>query len=545
MKAKHLFPILMMPLILSCSGQKAEADLILTNGHIYTVDPDFSVAEAMAIRNGRILATGTSEAISASYRAERHKDLKGAFVYPGWIDAHCHFYGYGLSLNAVDLMESSSVEEIIERIKLHRKTHSGPWITGRGWDQNDWTEKAFPTRQMLDQHFPDTPILLRRIDGHAAWVNSKALELAGITGKTDVEGGEVVLEEGKPSGILIDNAIGLVRDLVPPPGLEEQTRALKAAQEKCFSLGLTSVCDAGLDKATVLLIDSLQQSGELLMRISTWLAPTEENFRHFVDKGPVQNERLSINTIKLFADGALGSRGARMLSDYSDDPGNRGLLITDPDSLEAYCRRAYEHGFSIATHCIGDEANRQTLKRYAKILGGPNDRRWRIEHAQIIHPDDFHYFADYAIVPSVQTTHATSDMYWAGDRIGPERMKGAYAYRKLLEQNGWLPNGSDFPVEYVNPLFGFYAGVVRKDRAGYPSGGFQMVDALTREEALRAMTIWAARASFEEAFKGSLEAGKLADFVITGTDLMKAPEDSLFAIPVEATYSGGKLVYQK
>jgi predicted amidohydrolase YtcJ len=396
---------------------------------------------------------------------------------------------------------------------------------------------------MLDLHFPDTPVLLRRIDGHAAWVNTKALELSGVTAASKVEGGTVVLKDGQPSGIFIDNAIGLVASKIPEPTVQEMTEALSEAQQNCFRVGLTSVQDAGLPRSVVQLIDTLQQSGNLKIRINAWLSPSEENFTHYVEKGPYRTDRLSVNTIKLFTDGALGSRGALMIGEYSDDPGNRGLLVTPLEEIEAHARRAYAHNFAVATHCIGDAANRETLKIYAGILVGKNDRRWRIEHAQIIHPDDFHYFGDYSIIPSVQSTHATSDMYWAGERVGNERIKGAYAYKQLLEQIGWIPNGSDFPVEQINPLFGFYASVVRKDQSGYPGGGFQIENAISREEALRAMTIWAARAGFEEDLKGSIEAGKLADFVVTSKDLMTAPEAELFGIRVEATWSGGEIVY--
>lgn len=537
-------PAAMLFFLISCKTEKIQADLILTNGQIYTVDSVFSMAEAIAIKDRRILALGSSKEILKEYGAEQHRDLNGRFVYPGWIDAHCHFFGYGMNLNAVDVAGTGSVEEIIALLKEFHEKHPGAWITGRGWDQNDWEVQEFPDKSMLDKHFPDTPILLRRIDGHAAWVNSLALEMAGVTARSRVEGGTVMLSKGEPSGILIDNAIGLVASKIPPASKTEMIQALQQAQENCFKVGLTTVFDAGLSKEVVQLIDSLQQAGALKIRMNTWLSPSGENFRTFVEKGPYRTDYLSVNTIKLFADGALGSRGARMIEAYSDDPGNLGLYVTPPELLEEHCKRAYQNNFAVATHCIGDGANRETLKIYARVLGGENDRRWRIEHAQIIHPQDFHYFGDYNIVPSVQTTHATSDMYWAGDRVGSERLKGAYAYKQLLEENGWLPNGSDFPVEQINPLFGFYAGVVRKDQAGYPEGGFQMENALSREEALRAMTIWAARSGFEEDLKGSIEAGKLADLVITGTDLMTAPEEELFGIKVLETYSGGELVYE-
>ncbi|MCK4991928.1 MAG: amidohydrolase, partial [Bacteroidales bacterium] len=437
--------------ILSCTTGKKQADLILTGGVVYTVDADFSVTEAIVIKDRRIVAVGTSNEITRKYNAEEVKDLEGAFVYPGWIDAHCHFFGYGMNLNAVDVAGTTSVEEILTMLKEHHSEHQGAWITGRGWDQNDWEVREFPDRTMLDEHFPDTPILLRRIDGHAAWVNTLALKMAGVTAETRVDGGEVMLTDGIPNGILVDNAIGLVGSNLPSPTREEMINALQRAQSNCFRVGLTSVHDAGLSKSVVLLIDSLNKSGSLQIRINAWLSPSRENFSHFVEQGTYQTDHLSVNTIKLFTDGALGSRGARMIEPYSDDPGNLGLFVTPLDQLATYCRKAYDHDYAVATHCIGDAANRETLKIYAGILGGKNDRRWRIEHAQIIHTDDFHYFGDYSIVPSVQSTHATSDMYWAEQRVGPERMKGAYAYKQLLDQNGWIPNGSDFPVEQINP----------------------------------------------------------------------------------------------
>lgn len=530
--------------ILSCTPGKKEADLILTGGIVYTVDREFSKAGAIAIKDHRILEVGESDDILRKYAAKEVHDLDGSFVYPGWIDAHCHFFGYGMNLNAVDVAGTTSVEEIIDMLHKHQESNKGEWITGRGWDQNDWELKEFPDRGMLDKHFPSTPILLRRIDGHAAWVNTKALELAGVSAASKVEGGSIILKSGKPTGILLDNAMDLVASIIPSPTEAEMIRALDEAQKNCFSVGLTSVQDAGLPKHVVQLIDSQQQAGKLKIRINAWLSPTKENFRHYVEKGPYRNDYLSVNTIKLFTDGALGSRGALMIDDYSDDPGNSGLLVTPLEKLEAFSQLAYENNFAVATHCIGDAANRKTLKIYASILKEKNDRRWRIEHAQVIHPDDFHYFGDYNIIPSVQPTHATSDMYWAGQRVGAERMKGAYAYKQLLEQNGWIPNGSDFPVEQINPLFGFYAAVVRKDQKGWPEEGFQTEEALNREEALRAMTIWAAKSGFEEDLKGSIEAGKLADFVVTSIDLMTAPEAELFSIKVKATYSGGELVYQ-
>ena len=545
MNPNKVFYALFLISLIGCGSTKEEADLILTGGKVYLVDESFGTCEAIAVKDRRIVAAGSDREVLTKYRSGNIRELQGAFIYPGWIDAHCHFFGYGMNLSTVDVSGTSSVEEIIGQLKEYQQQYPGGWITGRGWDQNDWEVKEFPDRQMLDDHFPETPVLLRRIDGHAAWVNSRALELAGITASTKVEGGTIMLAGGEPSGILIDNAISKVSSMVPKSTREEMTGALARAQENCFRVGLTSVQDAGLDKEVVQLIDSLYRKGGLKIRMNTWLSPTEENFTHFVEKGPYQSEHLSINTIKLFADGALGSRGALMIESYTDDPGNRGLRVNPLAKLEEHCRRAYEHNFTVATHCIGDAANREMLNLYAAILGGKNDRRWRIEHSQIIHPDDFHLFGEFSIIPSIQTTHATSDMYWAIKRVGPERIKGGYAYAQLLEENGWLPNGSDFPVEHINPLYGFYAAVARKDQSGYPEGGFQPENALSREEALRAMTIWAARAAREEHMKGSIEPGKLADLVVTEKDLMTAPEEELFGIEVVATYSGGELVYEK
>ncbi|MEN8229876.1 MAG: amidohydrolase [Bacteroidota bacterium] len=539
-----IIPLFLMSLM-GCTTVKKQADLILTNGVVYTVDESFTVAEAIAIKDHRIVGVGSAEEIARNFRSGEVRDLEGAFVYPGWIDAHCHFFGYGMNLSAVDVTGTSSVEEIITMLKAHHQEQAGAWITGRGWDQNDWAVQEFPNRNMLDKHFPNTPILLRRIDGHAAWANTVALELAGITAETRMEGGTVMLTDGVPNGILLDNAMGLVGSKVPPPTREEKIKSLQQAEENCFQVGLTSVHDAGLSRNVVQLIDSLHGAGSLQVRINAWLSPSQENFTHFVEQGAYQTDHLSVNTIKLFADGALGSRGARMIEPYSDDPGNYGLFVTPLDLIEEYCRKAFDNHYAVATHCIGDAANRETLKIYAGILGGKNDRRWRIEHAQIIHEDDFHYFGDYNILPSVQPTHATSDMYWAEQRVGPARMKGAYAYKKLLEQNGWIPNGSDFPVEQINPLFGFYAATVRKDQSGTPEEGFQVENAMSRKDALRAMTIWAAKSGFEEQLKGSIETGKLADLVVTGTDLMSAPEEKVFNIRVLTTYSGGEVVYAR
>ena len=523
---------------------KREANLILTNAVIYTVDENFSVAESFAVVNGRIIAAGTTEEILRDYTSEKIIDTKGLFVYPGFNDAHAHFNGFAANLiQYAELRGTQSREEIYAILEKHHRQYNGEWILGRGWDQNDWETQEFPDKSELDELFPDIPVYLIRIDGHAGWCNSKALEMAGITSETKVDGGQVVVKDSQPSGILIDNAMGLVTRLVPEITPEQQQKGLLAAQQKCVAAGLTSVTDAGLDKQTILLMKEMQEKGELKMRINAMLNPTEENFDYFLKKGPVQTERLSISTIKIYADGALGSRGALLLEDYSDDAGNRGLQIASREYYDKICRLAYEHHFAVATHCIGDSANRLMLNTYAKFLKGPNDRRWRIEHAQIVHPNDFEKYGAYSVIPSVQATHCTSDMYWAGERLGEERLKGAYAYQTLLQQNGWLPNGTDFPVENIEPLFTFYAAVFRTNHDGWPNDGWRKEEALSREQALRSMTIWPAKASFKEDEKGSIESGKWADFVILDTDLMSATPKQILNTRIESTWIAGEQVF--
>lgn len=545
-KAGFYLLFLLISTLIACKPME-KADLIVKNGKIYTVDEGFTVEEAMAIREGKILDVGSNVEILEKYSAPETLDLYNKPVYPGFIDAHCHFLGYGLGLlKRADLAGTESFDEILEKVKEHHlKFPSAFWIEGRGWDQNDWPVKKFPTKEKLDELFPDNPVILIRIDGHAALVNSKALELAGITAGTKVEGGDVISEDDEPTGVLIDNAIELVTDIIPEPDDKQLSEALLEAQKNCFAVGLTGVHDAGLNKNEIEVIDSLNKNGELKMRMYAMLSPTKENFETYVDNGVYKTGHLNVRSIKLYADGALGSRGARLIEDYSDDPGNTGLILRSPDSMREICRTAYEKGFQVCTHAIGDSANRLMLHLYGEFLKGSNDRRWRIEHAQIVAPGDFALFGKYDVVPSVQPTHATSDMYWAGDRIGSERMKGAYAFKDMLGQTGWLPLGTDFPIENINPLHTFYAAVVRKDLKGWPEEGFQTENALTREQTLRGMTIWAAMAAFEENEKGSLEPGKMADFVVLEKDIMHIPGEELPHVKVLQTFVGGEEVFSK
>jgi len=417
-------------------------------------------------------------------------------------------------------------------------------VEGRGWDQNLWACKGFPSKLALDALFPGKPVIATRVDGHAAVVNSAALALAGIDASTRIEGGEIELAEGEPTGLLLDAAADRVLSFMPPRTREERVAALKRAQADCFAVGLTSVSEAGIAREEADLICGLQASGELSIRVYAMLMPTDTDMRSLVAGGPRVTDRFSMRSLKLIADGALGSRGALLLEPYSDEPGNKGIRVDSPRKMADSCEAAYEAGFQVNTHCIGDASARETLELYSRFLAPGNDLRWRIEHAQTVHPSDIPRFGELSVIPSIQTTHATSDMRWAKERLGP-RLSYAFSYRKLMLQNGWIANGSDFPIEGVDPLRGFYAAVFRKDDAGEPEGGFQVDEALTRDEALRAMTSWAAKANFEEGIKGSLEAGKLADFVILDRDIMAAPEDELRAARVIRTYVSGRLVYER
>ena len=542
----NFFIIFNLLVIMESCTSKKQADLIVTNATVYTVDSTFSKAESFAVIAGKIAATGTSEEILKQFTSENIIDATGKFVSPGFNDAHCHFNGYANNLaQYADLRGTAGPDEIYERLKTHHEKFGGDWVLGRSWDQNDWPLKEFPDNTELDTLFPETPVYLVRVDGHAGWCNSKALEMAGITVATKISGGDVVLKNGQPTGVLVDNAMGLVSKLVPEITGEQQQKALLEAQANCFAAGLTSVTDCGLDKNTILLMQEMQNRSELKMRVNAMLNPTEENFEFFVKNGPLVDEKLVVRTIKLYADGALGSRGALMLEDYSDNPGNRGLQIETQEYYDKICQLALDNNYTMATHAIGDSANRLMLNTYSKFLKGKNDKRWRIEHAQIVNQADFAKFAEFSIVPSVQATHCTSDMYWAADRVGAERVKGAYAYQTLLGQNGWLPNGTDFPVENIEPLFTFFAAVFRTDHKGFPEGGWQIENGLTREQALRSMTIWAAKASFEENVKGNLEPGKYADFLILDIDLMTATPQQVLNAKVESTWIGGEKVFEK
>ncbi|MBA4852588.1 amidohydrolase [Emticicia sp. BO119] len=525
-------------------AQKQQADLIVHNAVVYTVNNQFNTAEAFAIKDGKFIGVGSSKDILARFNTKQKIDANKKPVYPGFYDPHSHFLGLGQMLNQCDLVDTKSYEEIIERLKKFAAEHPDhQWIIGRGWDQNDWEVKVFPTKELLDKAFPDKPVLLTRIDGHAAIINSKAIQLARISPASKVNGGDVEVIDGQLTGILVDNAMGLVRRVIPVSTEKEKQNMLLAAQKECFKYGLTTVSDAGLNQDDIELIDKLNKAGSLKIRNYVMVSLGIRNLDYYIKKGIYKTDRLNVRSFKLYADGALGSRGACLLKPYNDEPTKTGFLLLSAAELERSLTAIYNSDFQANTHCIGDSANRLILNLYGKLLKGKNARRWRIEHCQVVSKEDVPKFGRYSVIPSIQATHATSDMYWADERLGNERVKTAYAFQDLLKQNGVIANGSDFPVEYVNPLFGFHSAVARQDAQNFPDGGFQMENALTREQALKAMTIWSAYANFEEKERGSIENGKMADFVILEADIMKEPKEKLRNVKVTNTFVGGEKVY--
>ena len=535
---KKFYLIVIALLAFSCEN-KEEADLIVTNANIYTVDADFSKASSVAIKDGKFVGVGNTEEILKKYKAQEQIDAQGKTIVPGLIDAHCHFYGLGQNQQVVDLVGTHSFDEVVEKVVAFQQERPSSFILGRGWDQNDWEVKEFPTKDKLDELFPDTPVALERIDGHAYLVNQAALNLAGITEYTFVEGGEIVLDEDTNiTGVLVDGPMRMIDNVIPKASLEQKIQALKDAEKISLDYGLTTVNDAGLPRDIIELIDSLQQAGELSIRVYAMVSNYPENLDYFLEKGIIKTEGLNVRSVKVYGDGALGSRGAALRAPYSDKPGHFGAMVTPVDQIEALAQRIAATAYQMNTHAIGDSANIVVLRAYENALEGKTDRRWKVEHAQVISQSDFDYFEN-GIIPSVQPTHATSDMYWAEDRLGAERVKGAYAYKDLLDKAGLVALGTDFPVEQVNPFLTFYAAVARQDVEQYPEGGFQKENTLSREETLKGMTIWAAYSNFEEDEKGSIEPGKFADFVILSDDIMTIPSEEIPNVSAEQVFLGG------
>jgi predicted amidohydrolase YtcJ len=530
--------IIIFTIALFTKCKKVKADLIVVNANIYTVDSSFSKAEAFAVKDGKFLAVGNNEEIKKNYTSAQVVNAKNQAVYPGFIDAHCHFYGLGLQQQKVNLVGTKSYDDVLQKLVSFKNNKNLNFISGRGWDQNDWETKEFPTKEKLDVLFPKTPVAVTRIDGHAMLANQVALDLAGITIDSKIDGGEFIKKDGKLTGVLIDNAMNFIK--IPEPSKKEQIQALKEAQKICFDLGLTTIDDAGLNKDVIELIDSLQQTEDLKMRIYAMISNNKENLDYYLNKGIVKTDRLNVRSVKVYSDGALGSRGAALKDEYSDKKGHFGALVNSYENLQNLAKRISESDYQMNTHAIGDSANYVMLKTYNDILKEKKDRRWRIEHAQIVDLQDFDLFKN--VLPSIQPTHATSDMYWAEDRVGHERIKGAYAYKDLLNQYGKVALGTDFPIEHVSPLYTFYAATARKDLKGYPEKGYQTENALSRENTLKGMTIWNAYANFEENEKGSIEVGKFADFIILEKDIMTVSEKEIPTTKVLATYINGEKV---
>lgn len=547
MKNRHtlLKFILLLSVVMnleSCHDLKKKADLIIYNAKIYTPDSLNKNINCIAVKKGIIIGIGTDADIRSRYWAPENINASGAYVYPGFTDAHSHFTGFALSLRYADLTQAASFDEVLDILKGYRKQHPEGWIVGRGWDQNNWPKKVFPDNKKLNAIFPGIPVVLTRIDGHAVLASEAAIKEAGIT--FPVKKGEAVIENGILSGVFLEETADKLRNTIPQPSTKDIADYLAVATRLCHEAGLTAVTDAGLNKSEIMLLDSLQKAGRIALRIDAWLSPNQENFDYFIKDTVYHTPFLRVGAIKMYADGALGSRGACLLHPYSDDSPNQGITVTSAKELGEICLLAYDRGFQINTHAIGDSAVRMVLHTYSKFLKPGDDRRWRIEHAQVVNENDFGLFARYHIIPSVQATHATSDMDWAEQRLGPNRLKNAYAYNHLLKQNGWLPNGTDFPIERIEPLLTFYAAVARKDIEGKPENGYMIENALSRMDALKSITIWAAKAAFSEKERGSLEIGKYADFTILDADIIKIQENKLTSTKVLYTIVDGKIVYK-
>ncbi len=534
--------ILLLPLIFLTSCTES-VDLIVHNANIYSADEFNTRYSSFAVKEGKFVYVGGDEILS-NFSSSNVIDAQELPVYPGFIDSHAHFYDLGFYINQVDLKNTQSLAEVIDRVVEFDAENNPNFIIGRGWDQNDWNNKTFPTNTLLNEKFPDKPVILRRIDGHAYLVNDSALKLAGINNSTKVDGGEIVKKGNRLTGVLIDNPMRLVDKIIPEPSKEESIQALLSAQDLAFKYGLTTISDAGLTKEQIYLIDELQKDGALKIRIYAMIENDPSSLEHFLELGPYKTDRLNVRSVKVYVDGALGSRGALLIDDYSDRRGFKGIIRTPIDSVNNLAFRLAGTKFQMNTHAIGDRANRIVLNAYRDALFDFRDPRWRIEHAQVIAKEDFALF-NRKIIPSVQPTHATSDMYWLNERIGSKRAKYAYAYKELLDRSKFIAFGTDFPVEDISPIMTFYSAVARKDINGYPEEGFQIENSISRADALVAMTRHGAYANFEEDEKGSIEIGKFADFIILDNDLITSPENRIPLTNIVATFINGELVFNR
>ena len=534
-------------------ARQQEASMLLVNGIVYTLNDAQPVAEAVAIDGDRIVGVGSTKEITSTFKSQHAIDLQGKAVYPGFIDSHAHLEGIGAVLMNLDLTGAATIEEITAIVKQEaERRKEGGWIRGRGWDQNKWRPAKFPTHEPLDAVSGDVPVYLKRVDGHAAWVNKKALELAHIDKSTpDPEGGKIIRDfRGNPTGVFVDKAVDMLDAILPPVSIAERTEAIRRGVQECLKVGLTEVHDMGVDLELLGIYSRLIQSGEFPFRVYAVIDGSGQTWDHYRQAGPDTSGhggRLVVRAIKMYADGALGSRGAALIRPYSDDPGNRGLTLTSKAELSEAASDCLDKGFQLCVHAIGDRANNLVLSVYEDISSrsaAVPGHRFRVEHAQILDPRDIPRFHRLGVLPMMQPTHCTSDMPWAEARLGAERLSGAYAWRSLLDQGSIVPGGSDAPVESPNPLWGVYAAVTRQDHAGRPEGGWHPEQRMTRMEALKSFTIWGAYAGFQEHMKGTIEPGKWADLTVLSEDILKVEAARILDTKVEMTIVAGSVAFR-
>ena len=542
----HPLCILLCIALTTCGFRQEKAELILHNGTIHTLDEQNQQFEAMAVRNGKIIALGPEREILNRFASLEKIDIQGRHAYPGFIDAHSHFMGYARNFLRANLLNVASPAEMIERLQAFRRDFPElPWLTGRGWDHTLWENAQWPSRAMLDSVFADIPVLLIRVDGHSGVMNSRAFALFREAFPGSVPGGIIEQQNGKYTGIVKEKALDAAQSLVPDASPEQLVRALKRAENKLFRAGLTTVTDAGLPKKDVLFLDSLYRRGELSIPLYIMSNPDSASLQ-WLATSPDLDSALTFESVKLYADGSLGSRSACLKSEYADDPGNFGLLTVSESEVIELARFCIEHQLQLNTHAIGDSAAKVVLSAYGQVLQTVNDYRWRLEHAQVVDPNDHALFRKYAIIPSVQPTHATSDMRWAEDRLGSPRIHRAYAFKSLMKPLGMLALGTDFPVEDIDPLKTFYAAVFRQQPfTDQPSDGFLPDEALNAEQALRGMTLWAALACRMEQSAGSLEVGKNANAVVLNQNLLETENIDWENLSTEMTLLHGNVVYQR
>jgi predicted amidohydrolase YtcJ len=552
----RLLPIflLLVPGVAFSQATPAPADLVVTNARIYTADDGRPMASAMAIRGGRVLFVGSDRgALTLRGAQTRVMDAGGATIIPGIADAHVHLLNLGMALRTVNLVGARSYEEVIQRVAAKaRDLPAGTWITGRGWDQNDWPDTRLPHHDALSRAVPNHPVYVVRVDGHASLSNAAALRLGNVTASTqDPQGGHIERAAGgEPTGVLVDRAMALVASRIPASTREQVRDATLAAIREVHRFGLTSVHDAGVDAGTIDVYEELARGGQYTLRNYVMIRQDDSTLARYFRRGPqsaLYDGHLWIRSIKISVDGALGSRGAALLDPYTDEPSHSGLILTPLARVKEVASRALRAGFQLNVHAIGDRGNRVVLDAFEQALREvpTADHRFRIEHAQILHHDDIPRFAELDVIPSMQATHQTSDMYWAPNRLGYSRSLGGYAWRSLLNTGVIIPNGTDFPVEDVDPLKTFHSSVSRQDGNGWPTGGWFPDQRMTREEALKSMTLWPAVAAFQERDLGSLTPGKYADFVVLDRDIMTVAHGSILGTQVLATYVAGRAVYEK